>query len=80
MIALALLAALAYLVLAACDLPGLWGQRGLRGEFRAALALYLLGLAYAVAVTLGWRTPAPWKVAGAIFRPIGTLLFKPKGG
>lgn len=80
MIALAWLAALAHLVVAAVELPALWGRPGRRGEFWAVITLLLLGGAFAVMVTLGYRPVSVWKLIEAVFRPIGDPLLRPKGG
>lgn len=76
----AVLTAVAYLAMAAVELPGLWGKRDRRGEMWAVLALLLLGFALAVPVASGWAPPSVYKAVEAIFRPIGEPLFKPKGG
>lgn len=73
---LAALAVIVYGGLAALELPGLWGREDRRGELWSVLALLTLGLAYALAVLLGFGPPSPWPVVQAIFKPLGTILFK----
>lgn len=80
MTALALLATAAYLAMAAVELPALWSQPERRGERWAVIVLLLLGLALAVVVTLRLQPPSAWRAIEALFKPIGTQLFKPKGG
>jgi len=40
----------------------------------------LVGVVAAVLVTLHYRPISPWTLIEAIFKPIGTILFKPKEG
>jgi hypothetical protein len=79
-IALALLSVAAHLAIAVVELPGLWGKRTMRGEFWTVIVLLLLGAVAAFLICLQYRPISPWKVIEALFKPIGTILFKPKGG
>jgi len=79
-IALALLVVAGHLAIAAVELPSMWGKRTMRGEFWAVVVLLVLGVVAAVLITLQYRPISPWQVIEALFKPIGTILFKPKGG
>jgi hypothetical protein len=69
-----------YLALAAVELPALWRRPDRRGELWVTAALLLIGLLFAVIITMGYRPVTVWKLIEAIFRPVGELLFKPPGG
>lgn len=77
---LVLMVITAYLALAGVELPTLWGRPDRRGELWVSAALLLIGLLFAVIITMGYRPITVWKLIEAIFRPVGELLFKPPEG
>ena len=76
---LVLLTVLIYAGLAAVELPPLWRQPG-RRAFWVVAALLLAGLGLALPVVMGYRPPSVWKGVEAVFKPLGTVLFKSRGG
>ncbi|HLN63103.1 MAG TPA: hypothetical protein VK464_16315 [Symbiobacteriaceae bacterium] len=77
--ALIVLTVLIYAGLAAVELPSLW-PRPRRRAFWAVAALLLLGLGLALPVVMGYRPPSVWKGVEAVLKPLGEVLFKPRGG
>jgi hypothetical protein len=76
MTALALLALASHVAMAAVELPALWGKQRMRGELWTVVGLLLLSTLLAVFAIFEYKPVTPWKVIEAIFKPIGTLLFK----
>lgn len=80
MVGLVLLVIVAHLGMAAVEVPALWGGQNRRPELWTVIGLLLLGLGLGLMVVLDYRPISVFKLIEAIFKPIGTVLFKAKGG
>lgn len=80
MAGLIILTVVAHLGMAAVDLPALWARQDRRREFWVVTILLLIGLALSIPLVLGYRPVSVYRLIEAIFKPIGTLLFKPEEG
>lgn len=69
-----------HLILAAVEVPSLWGRSERRGELKAVVTLLVVSLTLALMVTAGYRPVSVWKGIEWVFKPIGTVLFKPGEG
>jgi Na+/melibiose symporter-like transporter len=75
---LVLMVIMAYVGLALVDLPPLMRRPDRRREFWAVTVLLLIGLCLAILVVRTDVEISAFKVIAAIFKPIGTALFKAK--
>lgn len=65
---------LAFLALAAVDLPSLWRQKGRAGELLVVIVLLAAGLVLSLSAVGPRRVISLWPVIEAVFKPLGSAF------